>query len=719
MKVDYISFGVLFCFVNLVCSCQQATVVEDGVFSESAVEVSFANNKIYSRVIDDMWEDGDAIGVFMYKHSESPSMSTLLSSQDGQKYTNDNSSDTFVPATDNDRLYYPTEYSVDFIAYYPYATVSDLSLSWDISRQQAPSSLDLLYSNNLKDISATEDPLSLSFSHQLSKLTFQINGGDDVTEEELENLVVYIDDLPILSSFNLLTGEFSIEETSRDRLHAYVNGELAQILVYPDDCEGKEVSVVTTSQTYVFRIASPSKWEKGYHYSYSVTLDKYGNSVDLSAEIVPWEDQEGALDEDATQYPVSWDGSQSDIQWYNENVETFELSTPAELCGLSQLVSAGNTFEGKKIMLTRDMNLNGYSFPAIGADMSHAFCGEFDAQGHTISGINIDPENTTSYIALFGVNSGTIRNLTTMGDMQIKRTHERTYAAGIVAYNMGKVEYCNNYVHLSVEVNGESKTTYMYVGGLVGSNSGTVSNSQNRGRIVGNHENEDNAANTYVGGVVGLMIDSKVLECINYQSVDVSGGYVCVGGVCGYMAGQEIKDTPTSILENCRNYGDITSTGFSTLVSAGGIVGNSALCSSKLCGSSNYANVQATANRSDKIAASGGVIGSATHCYLANNANMGLVISLNESDEEKAYGGGLVGMLNASSEIHTSIQQSQANVQASGACGGLVGFLDLTSQTPGVVYGCNTNKGNPAKWIGSASGTNVQSGVNMTTHSEE
>lgn len=713
------------CMSMAVVGCQQPTLMGDDSSSDSRVEVSFASNRIQSRVVNDEWESDDVIGIFMFESGGSPSMSTLLSSRDGQKYTSEVSSNTFAPATENDRLYYPSEGNVDFIGYCPYSSVDDLSLSLDISRQQVPSSLDLLYSNNLQDIAATKTPLSLSFSHQLCKLTFHINRGEGVEESDLADLAVFIDDLPIRSSFSLLDGGFTPDESSRDRLHGYVDGETVQFLVYPESCAGKEISVMTASRTYVYQIASPSAWQKGYHYSYTITLDKYANSTSLSGEIVPWITEGGELDEDSAQYPViSWDGAQSDIQWYDESKDTFELSTPSQLCGLSWLVSAGHTFEGKTVMLTRDMNLNGYPFPSIGADRSHAFYGVFDGQGHAVNGIHVEyaARTDTNFIALFGVNRGTIKRLTTMGSMQIESTSQRTYVAGLVAYNEGEVENCDNYMHMSVDVSmqGENSSTVLYIGGLAGSNLGSVRDSRNRGRLIGNHVNANRVANTYVGGVVGQQIDGKVSDCVNYQSVEASGTYVCVGGICGYMAGREVKDSPTSILEGCLNYGDVISSGTGVMACAGGVVGNASRCYSRLCNSSNYATIQSSADQSDTDAASGGIVGFASHCYFVGNTNMGrLVTATNTANEEKAYGGGLAGMLDESSELHTSVQQPQANVQATGACGGIVGFLDLTCATPSVVYGCNVNKGNPLKWIGSSSGSNAQSGVTIVSHSEE
>ena len=63
--------------------------------------------------------------------------------------------------------------------------------------------------------------------------------------------------------------------------------------------------------------------------------------------------------------PVKWNGT-SDITWYNENASAFNLDTPEELAGLSELASKGNTFEGKTIYLLESIDLSDFEWNPIG-----------------------------------------------------------------------------------------------------------------------------------------------------------------------------------------------------------------------------------------------------------------------------------------------------------------------------------------------------------------
>ena len=45
----------------------------------------------------------------------------------------------------------------------------------------------------------------------------------------------------------------------------------------------------------------------------------------------------------------------ANISWYDENENTFEISTAEELAGLAKLVNEGNNFSEKTIVLVNDI----------------------------------------------------------------------------------------------------------------------------------------------------------------------------------------------------------------------------------------------------------------------------------------------------------------------------------------------------------------------------
>ena len=92
---------------------------------------------------------------------------------------------------------------------------------------------------------------------------------------------------------------------------------------------------------------------------------------------------------------------------------------------------------------TKDINLDGEALTPIGKDLgSEAYTGNFNGNGHTITGLTIT--GNIEYAGLFGcINNGaTISNVTLTGG-SISTTG--TYAGGIVAYaQSGTITGCGN-----------------------------------------------------------------------------------------------------------------------------------------------------------------------------------------------------------------------------------------------------------------------------------
>lgn len=95
--------------------------------------------------------------------------------------------------------------------------------------------------------------------------------------------------------------------------------------------------------------------------------------------------------------------------WYGDgSASEFTISSAAELVGLASLVNSDTTFKGKVIRLGADIDLKGSAWSLPIGDIYHYFMGEFDGQGHIISGLNSTAPHTTgdnvkvAYMGLFG-----------------------------------------------------------------------------------------------------------------------------------------------------------------------------------------------------------------------------------------------------------------------------------------------------------------------------
>lgn len=106
-----------------------------------------------------------------------------------------------------------------------------------------------------------------------------------------------------------------------------------------------------------------------------------------------------------------WDGVS--VQEVIPAGDIYTIHTAAGLAWLSTAVNSGNTFSGKTIQLTADIDLNGKEWTPIGKNT--LFRGTFDGGNHTISNLKVSGSGATddNTKGLFGGAGGaTFRNLT-------------------------------------------------------------------------------------------------------------------------------------------------------------------------------------------------------------------------------------------------------------------------------------------------------------------
>ena len=178
-----------------------------------------------------------------------------------------------------------------------------------------------------------------------------------------------------------------------------------------------------------------------------------------------------------------------------------------------------------------DYDYMGQGWDPIGSKYVYAddaFCGIFDGNGHTISGMRINvtkfPSGTERavFFGLFACVNGLVKNLSVAGTIKVDGSYKNNYAGGIAAClnSTGVIENCANYVNLSIT-------------GLSGSYGSQV---------------------CCFGGIVGLGHGGNVYRCVNggkIESVNAGGSrYDYVSGIISYQVG-EIKD--------CYNIGEIHS----------------------------------------------------------------------------------------------------------------------------------------------------------------
>lgn len=263
-----------------------------------------------------------------------------------------------------------------------------------------------------------------------------------------------------------------------------------------------------------------------------------------------------------------YDYSGADTGWYDghESESTYTISTASQLEGLAKLVNAGNTtFEGKTIKLGADIVINDWDltkadltgmtysenkdycaldfadsstndpafenngtnfkyFPTIGSyeDKNYRpFCGTFDGQNHTISGmfnLYYDDPMESRNIGLFGMVEGaTIKNLT------VSDCFYYTYGGMI---GMVATRAYGNCTFDNIRVTENFATQYnYYLGGIVGY--------------------------VYSGGNTHVTFNECYVDNTNLFEA-LWGTYdAAIGGLVGAVGAKNYDTAPTITIKNC------------------------------------------------------------------------------------------------------------------------------------------------------------------------
>ena len=433
---------------------------------------------------------------------------------------------------------------------------------------------------------------------------------------------------------------------------------------------------------------------------------------------------------------ASWDGSAAYGFEGGTGTEDdpFIIKTAEQLAFFAQSVNDGESYSEEYIRLDEDIVLNDTtdwgkwgspdgediieplnSWIPIGSNYDFSFRGNFNGNGHTVSGVYIN-SNSLSLVGLFGrVYRGSIENLgitesyISAGDNSYAGAvagvatqysivnncynsgtviSESSRTAGIVGqvdyfstisncYNSGTISgsgYTTGGVTALISSYASVKNCYnvgnvtgnsTYTAGVVGdAGLGTITACYSTGNVTGN--------STYTAGVVGYTY-ADLTQCYNTGTVT---GNDYTGGLAGVIAGKS-GDYSAAIVDNCCNAGAVYGTGKYTGGVAGFISGTINECY-------NIGNINGTGQNVGGLAGSingnGGYYsdGNVGNCY-----NTGMINGANRT-------GGLAGTIDNSGSLNNCYNTGM--VLGDNYTGGLVGIVSEDS-TVSVCYNIGTVAG--------------------------
>ena len=256
---------------------------------------------------------------------------------------------------------------------------------------------------------------------------------------------------------------------------------------------------------------------------------------------------------------------------YNSDINAYEINTANKLKDLAVYVNGSGTYStggsettphdcvGMFFKMTDDISVScttawnsestEHNFNAIGSIFNYniRFCGTFDGQDHTISGIriyhsgnqekglfgaigsggqvlNLKLSNTRITCqhqvgAIAGYSSGEVAGCTVMDDVAVHTVSTGSrFHGGVVGYNNGSVTGCVSHATLTVA---DTVTNCMYFGGIVGEG-GTLQDNRAFGVTIANVTN-------YKGAIIGNVGNGVTLTNNGYALCTVGGSTTAIG----------------------------------------------------------------------------------------------------------------------------------------------------------------------------------------------
>lgn len=261
------------------------------------VEARFTSgiSGVVTKAVDATWTSGDQIGIFMKTAGQPLATANILEGVNNLAYTTTGTTGAvpFTPVS-TPAYFPPGNVNVDFISYYPYqSTLTNFIYPINVAVQTSQETIDLLYSNNVTAQNESTPNVALTFTHELTKLVFNIQAGTGVTAAEMEGLVVTLQGMNTTANFDLATGTIS-NPASPATITALTNaaGTSSEAIVLPADVSASNiVFTMSNNDAFTWTVPAATTFAAGTKVTYTVTINRAGMTI--TGEITPWNDVNG------------------------------------------------------------------------------------------------------------------------------------------------------------------------------------------------------------------------------------------------------------------------------------------------------------------------------------------------------------------------------------------------------------------------------------------
>lgn len=267
------------------CSSNSDILENHQLYSNLGFKTNQLGQEDFSN-LDDLLSE---IGVFAIQSNTSLSSQNIVGAATNRLYKITKGTNQFHS---QDPIVLDGQTAVDIIAYSPYfATLSNYKISIDVS-DQFKKGIDLLYSNNIKNITNQSQP-ELIFKHSLSKLILEVNSAKDIELKAVKGLIVK-------GEFNLVDNSWSLHSNEQANIiniphtqNSKTQKTIFEVYLLPNQSlENISAEFISEGKSYYWKNESSNVIESGKKYTYNFEIKSSEEElVPLSpkAIITDWE----------------------------------------------------------------------------------------------------------------------------------------------------------------------------------------------------------------------------------------------------------------------------------------------------------------------------------------------------------------------------------------------------------------------------------------------
>ena len=312
MRAKNIFMATLAAAVLTACNNDENDVIDTG--SSQATFTAAIDGQVNTRVFDQTWEAGDAIGI-----SGTSGGTTYTNVQ----YVTTGGNGNFIAGTQGNEIYYQDDAAVTFTAYYPWTNLESgvTTITADTRAQASQKTFDFLWSQQTG--SKASPNVQFLFAHKMTKLVLTIKKGDGVSYQEVQDAVLSLGGFRNNGSFNvtdgttltaddLATGWTFAGNTTETGYNAPSSKDDAAetvsytLILFPQEFSSSLpiTATITGRQSFSAKLNfttanvdagdtdAKNEWVAGRQYNLSVTLCKTGITVD-GCTIQGWVEADG------------------------------------------------------------------------------------------------------------------------------------------------------------------------------------------------------------------------------------------------------------------------------------------------------------------------------------------------------------------------------------------------------------------------------------------